>query len=98
MIKKQAIKKSGEVKVTFTLPAGHPHGPSSVVGDFNGWDPLKNPFAKRSNGTFSTSVTLGAGERHHFRYLGDGNTWFDEPEADGHESTGHGTHNCVLLT
>ncbi len=98
MIKKEPIKKNGQVKVTFSLPAGHPHGPSSVVGDFNGWDPLANPFSKRSNGTFSTNVVVAAGEKYHFRYLGDGNVWFDEPEADAHEATAQGTRNGVLLT
>jgi 1,4-alpha-glucan branching enzyme len=98
MIKKESIKKTGQVKVTFSLPAGHLHGPSSVVGDFNEWDPLANPFAKRGNGTYSTNIVLAPGGKYHFRYLGDGNVWFDEPEADAHEATEQGTRNGVLLT
>ena len=96
MIRKQTIKKTGHIKITFVLPADHTHGPASVVGDFNGWDPLANPFVKRSNGTFSTSVTVAPDGRFHFRYLGDGNRWFDEADADAHEVTPQGTHNCVV--
>ncbi|MDZ4700238.1 MAG: isoamylase early set domain-containing protein [Rhodothermales bacterium] len=98
MIKKETIKKSGHIKVTFSLPADHPHGSSSVVGDFNAWDPLANPFTKRTKRTVTTSIVLPPGGKYHFRYLGDGAIWFDEPEADAHEVTAQGTKNSVLAT
>jgi hypothetical protein len=72
--------------VTFTLDDTVP-GPVSVVGDFNDWTPGSHVLRKRSNGTRSVAVTLPAGEVR-FRYLADGGVWFDDPQADAHDSAG----------
>ncbi len=78
MIRKQKGSRKKEVRVTFVLPESDPHLPASVVGDFNGWDPLAHPFRRRSNQTWSVAVTLAEGSSHEFRYLADGGRWFDE--------------------
>jgi hypothetical protein len=76
-------KRSGDtIKVTFSLSTESPEGPVSVVGDFNEWMPGANPLVKRANGTRSTSVTASAGSTITFRYLGAGENWFDDPDAD----------------
>ena len=98
MIKKHTSKKSSQVKVTFVLPGDHPHGNVSVVGDFNGWNPTANPFAKRSNNTFSTAVNVETGARHAFRYITEDGQWLNDDEADGFEHTPFGSVNCVLET
>ena len=98
MIKKQPIKKSKLIKVTFVLPGDHPYGKISVVGDFNGWDASANLFGKRNNGTYSTSVKLDAGQRLGFRYYADDGRWVDEDDTDGHEPTPFGSVNCILET
>ena len=56
-------------------------GPVSAVGNFNGWQPGAHRLVRRSNGTRSVSVTVPAGEHVHFRYLGSGGVWFDDPDA-----------------
>ncbi|HSL58503.1 MAG TPA: isoamylase early set domain-containing protein [Acidimicrobiales bacterium] len=66
------------VKVRFSLPDDG--RTVSVVGCFNGWDPHSHPLRKRSNGTRSTAVELPPGT-YHFRYLAEGGTWDNEPEA-----------------
>jgi len=97
MIKTQTLKKTGETKVTFILNADDDRLPASVVGEFNGWDPMTNPFRKRSNGTASVSVTVPSNSRHEFRYLGTNDHWFDE-DADGHQVTrAPGHRNCAIL-
>lgn len=98
MIRRKAIRGEDRVKVTFVLPPEQPHGRVSVVGDFNGWDPHAHPLRRRSNRTWSASVTLPRGERFRFRYLGEDGEWFDEEEADAYEPTDHGTRNSVLST
>ena len=81
MIKRS--KGSGDsVKVTFVLSTVDWGEPVSVVGDFNGWDPLAMPLRKRSNGTRSASIELPSGESYQFRYLAEGGIWFGDPEAD----------------
>jgi hypothetical protein len=98
MIKKQRSKATDQTKVTFILPAGHSYGDISLVGDFNDWDASKNRFIKRSNQTYSTSVTLASESKFFFRYLTDDGIWVNEAEADGYEESGFGSDNCVLLT
>lgn len=98
MIRKQYSKSDGQVKVSFILPEDHPYGKISVVGDFNGWDPAANPFVRRSNKTYSTSVTVKAEGRYAFRYYCEDGTWVNEGDADAYEPSGFGSDNCVLLT
>lgn len=98
MIRREPVRGEDRVRVTFVLPPDQPYGRCSVVGDFNDWDPSANPFKRRSNRTFSTNVTLPAGRRYRFRYLGEDGVWFDEGKADGYEPSGHGSHDCVLAT
>lgn len=98
MIRRAQTRDTDSIRITFVLPPDHPHAGSSVVGDFNAWDPAANPFRRRSNQTFSTTITLRRGEAHRFRYLSENGEWFDEPEADRRQSNEHGTFDCVLET
>ena len=82
MIRQSKVAKSDDVKVTFAIPADDPAGTVSVVGDFNDWTPGKDVLVKRANGTRSASVTLPAGSRSRFRYLGENGHWFDDDQAD----------------
>ncbi len=98
MIRKQKIKGTNKVKVTFVLPEEVVDGKVSVVGDFNDWDPQANRFVKRRNATYSTVVKLSPGERHEFRYFADGDRWLDEDDADAFKANVFGTQNCVIET
>jgi len=98
MIKKQASKAGGHVRVTFVLPEHHNALPASVVGEFNGWDPFVHPLKRRSNRTWSASVDLEPGRKYRFRYLGKDGRWFDDDSPDLVESDGAGHRDCVVLT
>lgn len=88
------MKRTGS-KVTFVLPIEA--GPVSVVGDFNDWNPFSHPLKKRSNGTRSVTVDLPSG-CHSFRYLAEGGSFFDDPDADAIEANGYGaTHSLVYI-
>lgn len=78
----------GRAKVKFALPDDVHDGPVSVVGTFNDWRPGTHRLVRRSNGTRSITIMLPAGQDVHFRYLGSGGVWFDDPEA--HEVTWDG--------
>jgi 1,4-alpha-glucan branching enzyme len=89
MVKTAKLRRDGMIRVTFTLPTGEPAGPVSVVGDFNGWDPLAHPLRRRANRTRSASVTVPTGSTFRFRYLADGGRWFDDETitpADGQDA------------
>jgi 1,4-alpha-glucan branching enzyme len=82
------------VIVTFSLDDPRP---VSVVGDFNDWNPLRTPLAKRSNGLRSASIAASEGEEVRFRYLAEGGEFFDDPDAEWLESNGFGeTHGVVV--
>ena len=93
MIRRSRVAKTGDVKLTFTLPPDQPTGDVSVVGSFNDWTPGTHRLVRRTNGTRSVSVTVPAGATVRFRYLGQDGHWFDEPDADTVDQEG-----CVVTT
>src|SRR5262245_22706565 len=97
MIKKEALKNSNQVKLTFVLPGGNGRSRVTVVGDFNQWNSKATPIAKRNNGTLSASVTLPAGQRVRFRYYSNSGEWFNGEAADSYEPGEYGADNCIVL-
>ena len=83
MLKIKNNPRNDTAKVTFSLAADGP--PTSVVGDFNDWDPLAHPMRRRANGTRSVAVEVPIGSTLRFRYLADGGAWINEPEAHAHD-------------
>jgi len=92
MITKTELKDD-TTRVTFTV---EDERPVSVVGDFNGWDPLSHPLVKRSNGMRSVALTVPTGTSLRFRYLADGGEFYDDPHADLIEPNGLGSTHCVV--
>ena len=82
MLKITRSPRTSTRTITFALPAGHPAGKVSVVGNFNDWTPGAAPLKKRSNGTISAAVSVPADYIVAFRYLGENGTWFDDADAD----------------
>ncbi len=80
MLKTARDPKTGGRKITFSLPADHAGGTISVVGNFNDWTPGVTVLARRG-ATQSASVVVAADYIAVFRYLGENDFWFDEPEA-----------------
>ncbi len=98
MLKREPIKESNQVKVTFVVPHNADQPRISVVGDFNNWDPSATPLVKRANNTRSASVKLDANQRYRFRYYMGDNQWFNDEAADAYEPNPHGSDDCILLT
>jgi 1,4-alpha-glucan branching enzyme len=98
MLKRETVKQSNQVKVTFVLPHNPDQPRVSVVGDFNNWDPTATPLVKRPNNTRSASVVLEPGQRYRFRYYAADGSWLNDDSADAYEPNEHGTHNCLVIT
>ncbi len=102
MIKREILKATNQVKLTFIQPVniqlvnGSP-APVSVVGDFNSWNPKANPLIKRSNNTASASIILPVGQSVRFRYVTGQGVWFNDEKADAYEPGEHGEENCLVL-
>ena len=71
----------------------------NLVGDFNNCDIHKDKFSHNSpDGSFSAECNLNAGKEYQFRYLGDGQVWLNEPDADRQVLTHFGdSKNSILV-
>jgi 1,4-alpha-glucan branching enzyme len=94
MIRCQPTNGGDEVKVTFSVPLNESDGQVAVVGDFNSWDPTATPLQKR-RGQWTTSVTL-APERYSFRYLAEGDRWFNDEAAHDYQPNRYGGSDSVI--
>jgi 1,4-alpha-glucan branching enzyme len=95
---KRTTPASGITKVTFAIPIEQTSGSVSVVGEFNGWDPLAHPLKARSNRTRSVTLALPAQGCYEFKYLADDGTWFCEPDAERSVVNEYGQLNSVVTT
>lgn len=86
-ISKKFLKSRPTCKVRFVLPAEQCPGVESVclVGEFNGWNVLRNPMKKTRDGSFAVEIELETGREYRFRYLLDGTRWANDSDADGYE-------------
>ena len=103
MLKKRYVKSRKVWKVTFELPKAElPEGIEvesvHVVGDFNGWDHGATPMKRGKRGVFQATVELNPGREYQFRYLVNGEFWYNEWHADAYVPTGLGEDNCVVVT
>jgi 1,4-alpha-glucan branching enzyme len=98
VLKRQSCDADGSLKVTFVLPTSEHERPVSVLGSFNGWNPLVHPLKRRSNGTRSVTVDVPAGNLFQFKYLADGGEWFCDPDVDAVEVVEYSVHNSLLRT
>lgn len=95
MIRRQSTNGGDEVKVTFVAPLNDSDGQVAVVGDFNGWDPTATPVQKR-RGQRTAPVILAPGQRYSFRYLAEGDRWFNDEEADDYQPNRYGGCDSVI--
>ncbi len=96
---KQFLKSKPVCKVTFELPIDKVQNASevAVVGNFNNWDASATLLKKQKNGLFKATLEFPVGEAVEFRYLADGNTWFNDEEADSFVAAGVADEqNCVI--
>lgn len=100
-IEKKYSADKKNCRIAFTIPkeVGENFNEISLVGDFNSWDPDKNGFSKNNaDGSFISEIELDAGKEYQFRYLCDGTTWLNEPDADKQEATSFGdSENSVIV-
>ena len=99
-IKKEYSKDKAICKATFVLPKeiAQQFDEVALVGDFNKWDPKENLFVVKETGEYSVSLQLEAGKEYQFRYLGNGNIWLNESDADKHVINPFGdSDNSVII-
>jgi 1,4-alpha-glucan branching enzyme len=102
MVKKQYLKSKPVCKVTFYFPdeqASEAVEAKSVqlLGDFNDWAEPK-AMKRLKDGRFSVLLELEQGHAYQFRYLVDGQEWFNDWQADQYVPNPFNGENSVVLT
>ncbi len=89
--------KTGKIcRVTFRLPAEIEAAQASLCGDFNQWDVEANPMKQLKDGSFSTIISLPAGESYRYRYLLDGERWENDWDAEAYASNEFGGEDSIV--
>jgi 1,4-alpha-glucan branching enzyme len=96
MLKKRYFKTSDDCEVTFEFSS---EGADKValVTEANGWEPVKMK-KRRGDGVFYARMRLPKDGRYQFRYFINGESWANDPEADGYAGNEFGEENSVVLT
>jgi 1,4-alpha-glucan branching enzyme len=99
-LKKQFLKSKPVCKVSFRLDASEASGASRVqlLGDFNNWDESVASMTALKSNDFTATLELEAGKEYQFRYLVDGLTWKNDPQADYFVTNNLGDENGVVST
>jgi 1,4-alpha-glucan branching enzyme len=95
-MKKEPVKNTNRWSVTFVVAPEVDASTVAVVGDFNSWDPDAAPMQRRKDGFWAKTLRFGPGA-YRYRFLADGHTWLNDPDADGYEPSGQGSENCLLI-
>ncbi len=104
MLTKQYVKSRDICKVTFVLPLDElPEGVDvhdvRVAGDFNEWDTSATPMKlSKKKKAYTATVELEPGSEYEFRYVLNGDIWYNDWAADAYAPGGIGDDNCVVLT
>jgi 1,4-alpha-glucan branching enzyme len=97
MIKKRFIKTKKTCKVTFELPEDIEAKSASLVGEFNNWDEAATPL-KKVKGVWRTTVELDQGKEYQYRYLVNGEQWYNDWDADKYVPNFVNGDNSVVET
>ncbi|MBU2510162.1 isoamylase early set domain-containing protein [bacterium] len=83
-IKKQYLKSKPVCKVTFRIDREQAPEAKTVclLGEFNHWNPKKNPMKKLKDGSFKLVLDLETGHQYQFRYLVNSSIWENDNAAD----------------
>ena len=94
MPRKTYYKKT--VRVTFELPSDVEAEQVHLVGEFNDWNAGETRLQERSDGRFSTTVSLEPESEYRYRFLIDGERWENDWDADDYVSNEFGTEDSIV--
>ena len=99
MIFKEPSAVPGKLRVTFELPASIWAERVHLVGQFNEWDRARTPMRQTGpDGGWRVTLELERGVAYQFRYLIDGETWYNDYTADSYVANEYGSDNSVVRT
>jgi 1,4-alpha-glucan branching enzyme len=90
---KNSPKKSSKKRITFQFHATEADE-ICLAGNFNGWNPAKQPLKRYKNGNWKTTLTLAPGI-YEYRFIVDG-SWVDDPQCVERAPNEFGGENCII--
>jgi len=82
------------VEIVFTAPQA---ASVTIVGDFNGWDPLRTQLVRAGHeGLWRARLTLAPGV-YQYSFVLDGTAWVSDPLAKSMLDDGFGGKNSVII-
>ena len=96
MLKKNYSKKGNSCRVTFKLPAEVSAETVHLCGEFNDWNPTKDPMKQLKDGSYSVTISLKPGNSYRFRYLLDGERWENDWDADAYVANQYGSEDSLV--
>ena len=91
----QAATSTPTVEVVFSLPAETTAERVALCGDFNDWAPEGISLTRAADRSWQVTVPLVPGS-YRYKYLLDGVTWENGPDADRYEENAYGTLDSVI--
>ena len=91
----QAATSTPTVEVVFSLPAETTAERVALCGDFNDWAPESISLTRAADRSWQVTVPLVPGS-YRYKYLLDGVTWENGPDADRYEENAYGTLDSVI--
>ena len=91
----QAATSTPTVDVVFSLPAETTAERVALCGDFNDWAPEGISLTRAADRSWQVTVPLVPGS-YRYKYLLDGVTWENGPDADRYEENAYGTLDSVI--
>lgn len=96
MLEKSYTPSGRSCRVTFGFPGDAQTTSISVLGEFNDWDPEKGKMKSKKSGNYELTVSLKPGASYRFRYLINGESWANDPDADELVANDFGTQDSVI--
>ncbi len=104
MLTKQYVKSRDVCKITFVLPLDElPEGLDvhdvRLAGEFNAWDESTAPMKlNKKKKAYAVTVELEPGREYQFRYVLNGDIWYNDWAADAYVPSEFGQDNSVVVT
>ncbi|TMQ69175.1 MAG: hypothetical protein E6K80_12555 [Candidatus Eisenbacteria bacterium] len=90
------VPSTREVRLVQFVLAAPKASHVTVVGDFNEWDPIATPMARRVDGAWTAAIPVSPG-RHVYAFIVDGDRWVSDPAAPMAPEDGFGIRNSVIV-
>lgn len=93
---KEYTKTGRSCRVTFNLPADVNANSACLCGDFNDWDRNSHRMKRRSDGSFTLTISLKPGRAYRYKFLLDGDHWENDWSAEGYILNEYGSEDSLI--